>query len=186
MKAGTLVVVAAVLLAGCSTVQTVVEADPVIAGKTYNHQPVPLGRVKMQVDLHPQALESDGEGAGAEQIDITLGFAASGEPTSVVARSGALKSKKDGQEAELTARFEARGSSIECFAEAGKELGLEYWFNGTVKREQWNCVTLRFRLPGHQPLDPVEFTFEPINVGGNLVRILPVTFALRTVEIEAD
>ena len=176
------------LLAGCSTVQTVVEADPVIAGKTYSHKPVLLGRVKMQVDLHTQTLESDDDdaAAGAEQIDITLGFVASGEPTSVVARSGTLKSKKDGQEAELTARFEARGSSIECVAEAGKELGLEYWFNGTVKGDLWKCVTLRFRLPGHQPQDPIELTFEPINVGGELVRMLPVTFAFRTVEIEAD
>lgn len=174
------------LLAGCSTVQTVVEADPVIAGKTYSHKPVPLGRVKMLVELHPQTLERGDDAAGAGQIDITLGFVASGEPASVVARSGALKSKKDGQEAELAARFEARGSSIECVAEAGKELGLEYWFNGTVKGEQWKCVTLRFRLPGHQPQDPIELTFEPINVGGELVRMLPVTFAFRTVQIEAD
>ena len=185
MKAGTLVVVAAVLLAGCSTVQTVVEADPVIAGKTYANRPVALGQVKMAIDLQPQAVDGN-DPAAAEQIDITLGFIASGEPASVVARSGALKSKQDGAEAELTARFEARGSPIECVAEVGKELGLEYWFNGTARAEQFNCVTLRFRLAGHQPTDPIELTFEPINVGGRLVRLLPVTFAFRTVEIEAD
>jgi len=173
------------LLAGCSTVQTVVEADPVIAGKTYSNKAVPLGRVRMAVNLQPQVVDAD-DPADAEQVDITLGFLASGEPVSVVARSGALKSKKDGAEGALAARFESRGSPIECVAEVGKELGLEYWFNGTVRAEQFKCVTLRFRLAGRQPTDPIELTFEPINVGGELVRMLPVTFAFRTEEIEAD
>jgi hypothetical protein len=180
-----MLIAAALLLGGCSTVQTVVQADPVIAGKTYaNNRPVPLGRVKMSIALHPQVVGDDA--AVAEQVEITLGFAATGEPASVVARSGALKSKKDGAEAELVGRFNSSGTSIGCVAEAGGELGLEYWFNGMVKSEPWRCVTLRFRLPGHQPQDPIELTFEPINVGGELVRTLPVTFAFRTEQIEAD
>jgi hypothetical protein len=179
-----LLIAAAALLAGCSTAQTVVEADPVIAGKTYHQKPITLGRVKMAVGLQSQIADDD-DPASAEIVDVTLGFLASGEPTSVVARSGALKAK-DGAEAELVARYDTRASSIECVGETGTELGLEYWFNGTVKGEQFKCVTLRFRLPGHQPGDPVELTFEPINVGGQLVRMLPVTFAFRTVEIQAD
>lgn len=178
-------VAAAVLLTGCSTAQTVVEADPVIAGKTYHQKPITLGRVKMAVGLQPQIADA-ADPAVAEVVEVTLGFLASGEPTSVVARSGALKSRKDGAEAELITRYDTPGSSIECVGETGGELGLEYWFNGTVKGEQFKCVTLRFRLPGHQPTDPIELTFEPINVGGELVRMLPVTFAFRTVVIEAD
>ena len=46
--------------------------------------------------------------------------------------------------------------------------------------------SLRFRLPGHRPGDPLELTFEPINVNGELVRMLPVTFAYRTEVIEAE
>lgn len=184
MNPKTLIAVAA-LLAGCSTAQTVIEADPVIAGKAYRQKPIALGRVKMAVGLQPQnADESDP--AAAELVDVTLGFLATGEPTSVVARSGALKSGKDGALAELTARYDTRASSIECVGETGGELGPEYWFNGTVRGDQFKCVTLRFRLPGHRPGDPIELTFEPINVGGELVRMLPVTFAFRTVEIEAD
>ena len=178
-------IAAGVLLAGCSTAQTVVEADPVIAGKTYASRPVALGRVKMVVDLQAQVVDED-DPAAAEQVDVVLGFLAAGEPASVVARSGALKSKKDGAEAELVARFQSRGSPIECVAELGAELGLEYWFNGMVKGDQFKCVTLRFRLPGHKPGDPVELTFEPINVGGDPVRMLPVTFAFRTTEIDVD
>lgn len=174
----------AALLAGCATAQTVVEADPVIAGKTYAARPVALGRVKMAIDLQGQVVNEDV--AAAEQLDVTLGFLAAGEPASVVARSGALVSKKDGASGELVGRFQSRGSSIECVAELGAELGLEYWFNGTVKADHFKCVTLRFRLPGHQPGDPVELTFEPINVNGQQVRMLPVTFAFRTETIEVD
>lgn len=186
MNARTGMIAAAALLAGCTTAQTVVEADPVIAGKTYASRPVVLGRVKMAVGLQAQVVDED-DPAAAEQLDVILGFlAAGGEPTSVVARSGALKSGKDGAAGELVARFQARGSSIECVAELGGEMGLEYWFNGTVKPDQFSCVTLRFRLPGHRPGDPLELTFEPVNVGGQLVRLLPVTFTFRTVEIEVD
>lgn len=186
MKTRTGLIAAAALLAGCATSQTVVEADPVIAGRTYVARPVALGPVKMAVDLQAQAVAED-DPASAEQLDLTLGFlAAGGEPTSVVARSGALKSTRDGALGELVARFQSRGSPIECVAELGAELGLEYWFNGTVKPEQFSCVTLRFRVPGHRPGDPLELTFEPINAGGRLIRMLPVTFNFRTVEIEAD
>lgn len=186
MKTKTAWIAAAALLGGCATAQTVVEADPVIAGKAYVDRPVSLGRVKMRVDLQPQSLEGDGEGpAPGEQIDLTLGFAAAGEPVSVVARTGTLKSKKDGTEAELVARFQAGGTALGCVPTAGADLAADYWFNGTATA-QWRCVTLRFRVPGRQPTDPLELTFEPINVGGELVRTLPVSFALRTVEIQAD
>jgi len=188
MKTRTCWIAAAALLAGCATAQTVVEADPMIAGKAYADRPVSLGRVKMMVDLHAQALGGegdDGEPAAGEQIDITLGFLAAGEPASVVARSGALKSKQDGAVGELVARFQAGGTALGCVPTAGADLALDYWFNG-MATAQWKCVTLRFRVPGRQPTDPLELTFEPVNVGGELVRMLPVTFAFRTVEIQTD
>lgn len=176
----------AALLGGCATAQTVVEADPVIAGKTYVDRPVSLGRVKMRVDLHAQPVEGEEGGPPpGEQIDLTLGFVATGEPASVVARSGTLRSKTDGAAGELIARFQAGGTALGCVPAAGADLALDYWFNG-MATAQWKCVTLRFRVPGRQPGDPLELAFEPINVGGELVRTLPVTFAFRTVEIEAD
>jgi hypothetical protein len=178
-------VAAAALLAGCSTTQTVVESDPVIAGKTYASRPVALGPVKMAVDLQAQVVDDD-DPAAAEQLDVTLGFLAAGEPVSVVARSGTLTSQKDGAQAALVGRFQSRGSPIECVAELGAELGPEYWFNGMVRGQQFSCVTLRFRLPGHRPGDPVELAFEPVNVGGRMMRLLPVTFVFRTETIEVD
>lgn len=179
-------IAAAALLTGCATAQTVVEADPVIAGKAYADRPVSLGRVKMIVDMHAQMIEGEGEApAPGEQIDITLGFLASGEPASVVARTGALKSKRDGATGELVARFQAGGTALGCVPSTGADLALDYWFNG-MTAGQWKCVTLRFRVPGRQPTDPLELTFEPVNVGGELVRMLPVTFAFRTVELETD
>jgi hypothetical protein len=180
-------IAAAVLLGGCATAQTVVEADPVIAGKTYVDRPVSLGRVKMMVDLQPQVVETDDEAGAApgEQLDLTLGFLATGEAASVVARSGTLRSKKDGAAGELVARFQAGGTALGCVPTSGADLTVDYWFNGTATG-QWKCVTLRFRVPGRLPTDPLELTFEPINVGGELVRALPVTFAFRTLEIQAD
>lgn len=190
------VLAAAALLAGCSTVLTVVEADAVIAGKTYREAPIPLGKVRMRLLLQAQVVESvdtvmwipvgGDKGADPEQVDITLGFVATGEPTSVVARGGTLRSRKDGAEAELVARFQAQGTSIECVAQAGRELELDYWFNGTVKPDLWRCVTLRFRLAGHTPADPLELTLEPVNVGGRPVRVLPISFDFRTAEVSAD
>lgn len=177
-------VTAAALLAGCGSAQTVVEADAVIAGRAYRNQPVSLGRVKLRIALQGQV--ADAQPPEAEHVDLVVGFVATGEPASVVARGGRLRAKKDGAEGELVARAEARGTPLECIAEPGSELSLDYWFNGTARREAWKCVTLRFRVPGHRPGDPLELTFEPINVGGELQRLLPITFAYRTEEITAD
>lgn len=187
---------AAAVLAGCSTVQTVTEADAVIAGKTYHEEPIPLGKVRMRLMLQAQVVASVNTvmwipvgaeaGSDPEQVDITLGFVASGEPTSVIVRSGTLRSMKDGQEAEFVARFLAQGTSIECLAQAGAELDVDYWFNGMARPGAWQCVTLRFRLPGHAPADPLELTLEPISVGGRPVRVLPIGFSFRTAEVSAD
>jgi hypothetical protein len=186
MNAARVVFAAAALLAGCSTAQTVVLAEPVIAGKAYGKRPVALGAVKMTLDLQPQAAEPADAAAG-EQLELTLGFLATGgETTSVVAQPGTLRSLKDGAAGELTARLAARGSPIECVAEPGLELGNDYWFNGTVGPREFKCVVLRFRVPGHRPGDPLELSFEPVNVGGRPVRVLPVTFAYRTQELEVD
>ena len=180
----TLAVLLVTLLAGCSSVQTVIEGDAVIAGKTYRNQAIALGRVKLRVALPGRdALAQPPE---AEVVDVLVGFIATGEPSSVVARGGRLRAKKDGAEGELLARADARGTALECVADVGGELSTDYWFNGTARREAWKCVTLRFRVPGHRPGDPLELTFEPVNVGGELQRLLPITFAYRTEEITAD
>ncbi|HUR40363.1 MAG TPA: hypothetical protein VM240_04265 [Verrucomicrobiae bacterium] len=184
MKTSLIAAAFAALLAGCgSTPQTVIEADTVIAGRSYRNQAVSLGRVKLRVALLPQAPVADGEPA---PVEIMVGFATSGEPLSVVAAGGSLVAKKDGARGELVGRQQARGTGLECVAENQAELGLEYWFNGKVQRDSWRCVVLRFTLAGHRPGDPLELQFEPINVGGELQRLLPVTFAYRTEQLEAE
>lgn len=180
----TWIVVAAALLAGCSSAQTVVEGDAVIAGRTYRNQAIPLGRVKLRVALQGQ--DAQAQPPESELVDLLVGFIATGEPASVVARGGRLRAKRGGAEGELLARADARGTALECIADVGGELSPDYWFNGTARRESWKCVTLRFRVPGHRPGDPLELTFEPVNVGGELQRLLPITFAYRTEEITAD
>ena len=183
-----LLIVAVALVAGCGGVETrVAQADPLIAGRSYAHQPISLGAVKMHVSMLDQVLESHSRMVSdPEQIDVVLGFVATGDVTSVVAGSGALKSKKDGSVAELVARYQARGSSLECVAETGAELSADYWFNGSVKPEQWKCVVLRFHLAGHQALDPLELSFDPVNVGGEVQRLLPVGFVLHAEVLKAD
>lgn len=182
MNARVIAIIAA-LLAGCSTVKTVTEADTVIGGRAYRDQAIDLGRVKMRLALQPQVKEDEKFVTDPEQIDIVIGFLTAGEPTSVVVAPGRLLSKRDGKLAELTARFQAHGSAQGCGTDAAGELSLDYWFNARADAATWKCATLRFRLPGHQPEDPLEMTFEPVNVAGELVRVLPVSFRFRTFQV---
>jgi hypothetical protein len=182
MNANRILIAAIVLLAGCSTVQTVTEADTMIGGRAYRDQPIDLGRVKMMVTLQPQVKEGEKFVTDPEHVEIVIGFLTGGEATSVVAHSGTLVSRKDGKAAELVARFQARGNDARCLAETVGELTTDYWFNGRAGAEAWKCALLRFRLPGHQPTDPLDLNLEPVNVGGELVRVLPVTFVFRTTQ----
>lgn len=170
---------AALLLAGCAVEQTRIEADPVIGGRAYPGKPIDLGRLKMIVALQPQIRENDKFVTDPEQLDIVLGFLAAGEPASVVVSAGRLASLRTGHEAQLATRFQAQGNAQGCGGEPLGELSTDYWFNARADATDWKCALLRFRLPGHEPGEPLELRIAPVNVGGELVRVLPVSFAYR-------
>jgi hypothetical protein len=170
----------AVLLAGCGGAP-VVEADPVIAGKRYVNAPVSFGPVKMMLRIREGAPNKD-EKLGPENFELSLGFLAAHDTARVVLSSATLSYGADGKVAEPVTRNQAKGSAQGCTLESSAVLGQEYWFNATVNEEFWNCVTIGFVTPGRLATDALELRMEPLNVNGELIRALPITFAVREPE----
>lgn len=164
-------------LAGCGGAPTVVEADAVIAGKRYVDQPVVLGAVKMWLKVREGAAPAD-ETKGPENLELSLGFLAKHEDAKVILSSATL-SYGEGKTAEISTRHAAKGTDKGCEMERGAGLTLDYWFNATVNDEFWNCVTIALVTPGRMKTDVLELKMEPINVNGEQVRTLPITFVVR-------
>jgi len=167
-----------VILAGCAGAPAVVEADPVIAGKRYADAPIVLGAVQMRLRLREGAAPRDAARA-PENLQLSLGFRAARERARVVVSGATLKYGKDGAAGEVVTRHEALGDAQGCPVEASSVLPLDYWFNATVDAQAWTCVTLALVTPGRLAGDALELRFEPVNVDGELVRALPVTFVKR-------
>ena len=178
MRCGALVL--GVLLAGCAGggSDPGVEADAVIAGKRYADAPVALGPVQMHLRLREGVPPAD-EALAPENLELSLGFLATGESARVVLRGATLAYGSEGRAAELVTRHQARGDTAGCELARGAGLNLDYWFNATVTGEFFNCVTLGFVTPGRRAGDVLELRMEPLNVNGELIRALPVTFATR-------
>lgn len=169
----------ALVLAGCAGGSGPgVEADAVIAGKRYADAPVALGPVRMHLRLREGTAPAD-EALAPENLELSLGFLAAGEDARVVLRGATLAYGGEGRAAELVTRHQARGDGAGCESARGAGLSLDYWFNATVTGEFFNCVTLGFVTPGRRAGDALELRMEPLNVNGELIRALPVTFARR-------
>lgn len=169
---------AALLLAGCAGAPPAVESDPVIAGKRYADAPIMLGAVQMRLLLREGAQPGDAARA-PENLQLSLGFLAARERARVVVSGARLAYGADGKIAEPVTRHEALGSAQGCPVEATSLLTLDYWFNATVNDHAWTCVTLAFVTPGRLAGDALELRFDPLNIDGELVRALPVTFVKR-------
>ena len=165
------------VLAGCAGAPAGVESDPVIAGKRYADAPIMLGAVQMRLLLREGAAPRD-ETRAPENLQLSLGFRAARERARVVVSGATLRYGKDGV-AEVVTRHEALGSAQGCPVEASSVLPPDYWFNATVDEQAWTCVTLALVTPGRLAGDALELRFEPVNVDGELVRALPVTFVKR-------
>lgn len=166
-----------VMLAGCGSTPVRVEADPVMAGKRYVDAPMMLGAVQMRLQLREGAAPRDAARA-PENLQLSLGFRARHDRARVIVSSATLKYGANGV-GEVVTRHEALGSAQGCPVEASSVLPLDYWFNATVDAETWTCVTLALVTPGRLAADALELRFDPVNVDGELVRALPVTFVKR-------
>jgi len=171
----------AAVLAGCGSAPPVIEADPVIAGKRYVDAPVSLGPVKMMLRIREGAPGKD-ESLSPENLELSLGFLAAHDTARVVLRRATLGYGTDGKAAEAVTRNQAKGSAQGCALENIAVLTQDYWFNATVNEEFWNCVTIGFVTPGRLATDVLELRMEPLNVNGELIRALPVTFATRVTD----
>jgi len=167
----------AALLAGCAGAPAVVEADPVIAGKRYVDAPIMLGAVQMQLRLREGAAPRDAARA-PENLQLSLGFRARRDRARVIVSGATLKYGQGGV-AEVVTRHEALGSAQGCPLEASSVLPTDYWFNATVDAQAWTCVTLALVTPGRLAGDALELRLDSVNVDGELVRALPVTFVKR-------
>lgn len=167
----------AVLLAGCAGAPPVVEADAVIAGKRYVAAPVSLGPVKMLLRVREGTPAGD-PALAPQNLQLSLGFRATHDATRVLL-SRATLAYGDGGAAELVTRHEALGSEQGCPLDAASVLPPDYWFNASVGPQAWTCVTLGLVTPGRRAGDTLELRMEPLNVNGELIRALPITFAVR-------
>lgn len=175
------VLLVAALLAGCAGAPPAVEADPVMAGKRYVNTPMALGPVKMMLRLREGAPPKD-ETRAPENLELSLGFLAPHETARVLLSNATLAYGREGKVAEVVTRNQAIGSAQGCAIEGAGTLPLDYWFNATANDKLWNCVTLAFVTPGRLKSDVLELRMEPLNVNGELIRALPVTFATRAAE----
>lgn len=166
-----------VALTGCAGAPGVVDSDPVIAGKRYADAPILLGAVQMRLQLREGAAPRDAARA-PENLRLSLGFRAGQDRARVIVSGATLTYGQDGV-AEVVTRHEALGSAQGCPIDASSVLPLDYWFNATVDAQAWTCVTLALVTPGRLAGDALELRFDPVNVDGELVRALPVTFARR-------
>ena len=164
-------------LAGCAGAPAVVEADPVIAGKRYADAPIGLGAVQMRLRLREGAAPRDAARA-PENLQLSLGFRATRDRARVIVSGATLRYGTDAV-AEVVTRHEALGSAQGCPVDASSVLTPDYWFNATVDAQGWTCVTLGLVTPGRRAGDALELRFDPVNVDGELVRALPVTFVKR-------
>lgn len=179
MNARMVVAVAAALVAGCAGAPERAVADPVIAGKRYVDAPMSLGAVKMLLKVYEDAPGSGAE-SGPQNLELSLGFLASGETAKVIV-SGATVAY-GGKTGELVTRHESLGSAQGCGVDRAASLPEDYWFNASVTDKLWSCVTLAVVTPGRMANEVLELRMEPINVNGELVRVLPVTFVRRPPE----
>ena len=154
-------------------------ADPVMAGKRYVDAPMSLGAVKMLLKAYEGAAGS-GEQSGPQNVELSLGFLAQGETAKVIV-SGATVAYGD-KTGELVTRHESLGSAQGCGADRAASLPEDYWFNASVGDKLWSCVTLAIVTPGRLAGEALELRMQPINVNGELVRVLPVTFVTRPPE----
>lgn len=171
------VAVTGLMLAGCAGAPAVVEADPVVAGKRYADAPIMLGEVQMRLRLREGAAPRDAA-RGPENLQLSLGFRARRDRARVIVSGATLKYGQAGV-AEVATRHEALGSAQGCPIDASSVLPLDYWFNASVDADTWTCVTLALLTPGRMAGDVLELRLEPVNVDGELVRTLPVTFVKR-------
>lgn len=169
--------VVGLMLAGCAGAPAVVEADPVMAGKRYADAPMMLGAVQMRLHLREGAAPRDATRA-PENLQLSLGFRARHDRARVIVSGATLTYGANGV-GEVVTRHEALGTAQGCPMEASSGLPLDYWFNATVDAETWTCVTLALVTPGRLAADALELRFDPVNVDGELVRALPVTFVKR-------
>lgn len=174
----TMVLAAALALTGCAGAPPVVEADPVIAGKRYVDAPVSLGPVKMLLRVREGAPASDAALA-PQNLQLSLGFLARNDTARVVLSRATLVYGADGTTAEVVTRHEALGSAQGCPMDGASVLPPDYWFNASVGPQTWICVTLGLVTPGRRAGDVLELRMEPLNVNGELIRALPITFAQR-------
>jgi len=164
------------VLAGCGGAATVVEADPVMAGKRYAEAPMVLGAVKMKLKVREGAAGSEPE-SGPQNVELSLGFLAANESARVILSSATLS--YGGKSGEVVTRHESLGSGQGCSYDRSASLPQDYWFNASVTDKLWSCVTLGIVTPGRMKSDRLELRMEPLNVNGELVRALPVTFVER-------
>ena len=182
MKLGALL--GALVLAGCAggggTQSDGPESDPVMAGKRYVNAPMSLGTVKMILRLREGAASSD-PAQGPQNVTLSLGFRAKNETAKVIL-SGATLGYGGGKAGEVVTRHESLGTADGCGFEPAAQLPQDYWFNAAVTDTLWSCVTLGIVTPGRMAADTLELRMEPLNVNGELIRVLPVTFAARPPE----
>jgi hypothetical protein len=163
-------------VAGCSSQPALVEADPVMAGKRYADAPMVLGAVKMRLKVREGAAGSEPE-SGPQNIELSLGFLAANESARVILSSATVS--YGGKSGEVVTRHESLGTGQGCSYDRSASLPQDYWFNASVTDKLWSCVTLGILTPGRMKGDRLELRMEPLNVNGELIRALPVTFIER-------
>lgn len=173
----TMVLAASLAVAGCAGAPPVVEADAVIAGKRYVDAPVSLGPVNMLLRVREGTPPRDPELA-PQNLQLSLGFRATHDTARVVLSRATLAYGAGGA-AEVVTRHEALGSAQGCPMDGASVLPPDYWFNASVGPQTWICVTLGLVTPGRRAGDVLELRMEPLNVNGELIRALPITFAMR-------
>jgi hypothetical protein len=172
-------VLLAALAVGCAGAPERTVADPVMAGKRYVDTPMSLGAVKMLLKVYDGAAGS-GADSGPQNLELSLGFLARNETAKVIVSSATIG--YGGKTGELVTRHESLGSAQGCGSDRAAVLPEDYWFNAAVTDQLWSCVTLAIVTPGRMASDALELRMEPINVNGELVRVLPVTFVKRPPE----
>ena len=188
---------AAALVAGslssCSGVTVYVDHIPYAPGYTFVDKTVSISGVDMRIELSGKMLEQTTYvlgipfrekliDAAPDRIVADLGFTSHQGTSLVQLAPGTLLDRRLGLSSPTRIAATSMGKSKLCYYHTYVRVDDQTATAAklVVNQDEWTCAIVEFTIPGYQHDDALELILGPIDVGGKIISLPPISFSLGT------